>query len=342
MNRSLVLWGLLSLFVLSSCKDEIPLLHQSREKAEVKVSLTSVEPSTESRRYSYVGVVDPARKASVSALHSGTLTSVKVRKGDVVSKGQVIAVVQSQTVRSAYDVAKANLEQARDGYDRATRVYSQGGISEVQYMDIKTKLAQAEASMAAASKSLDECTVRAPFDGVINDVFANEGEEMVITGRIASILDLKDLEIRISVHENDIDRIRKGVYALVDVPAFGQTDLKAEVIGRSLVPSPLSHSYECNLKLDRIPRGLLPGMSVKVRFETPGEESLVIPAAAVQLDEKGRFVWLFDEGIVRKVYVGIGGYAGKGVVVTQGLEPGDRIITGGYQKVSSGMKVVEQ
>lgn len=342
MNSKSVLWGLLAICTLSSCKDEIPLLRQTEEKAEIKVDVISVEPSTGSRRYSYVGVVDPARKATVSTRHSGTLSSVKVRKGDVVSKGQVLAEVNSQTVRSSYDMARASLEQARDGYDRATKVYSQGGVSEVQYMDLKTKLAQAEAAMATASRALDECEVKAPFDGVIDDVYANEGEDIPIAGRIASVLDLKGLEIRISVHENDISRIQKGAYALVDVPASGQDGLRARVTGRNLVPSPFSHSYECNLKLDRIPAGLLPGMSVKVRFEAPGDESLVIPAAAVQLDNRGRFVWLYDEGTVRKEYVVIGGYAGKGVVVREGLSAGDKVITGGYQKVSSGMKVVAQ
>ncbi|MBQ0093264.1 MAG: efflux RND transporter periplasmic adaptor subunit [Bacteroidales bacterium] len=342
MNKSVLVTGVVLLALVVSCKNGVQGPSQTKEKEAVKVSVMSVEPVAGSDRHSYVGVVDPARKAVVSARHSGTLASVTVRKGDVVSKGQKIAEINSQTAKSAYDVAKASLEQARDGYERANKVYGTGGISEVQYMDIKTKLAQAEAAMSAASRALEECTVRAPFSGVVNDVYVNEGEEINVAGRIATIVDMKAIQIRIQIHEDEINKVSEGLYAYVDVPAFDKEGLRARVIGRSLVPAPLSHSYECNLKLDRIPEGLLPGMTVKVRFEQKGQEAIVVPATAVQLDPAGRYVWLSDNGTVRKSYVKVGGYSGKGVVVTEGLVPGDKVIVKGYQKVSTGMKVVAE
>ena len=110
---------------------------------------------------------------------------------------------------------------------------------------------------------------------------------------------------------------------------------------KDLLSSALSHSYACRLTFNQPLQGLMPGMSVKVRIPRQGIGHIVIPAAAVQLDQEGRYVWLNDGGIVSKMRVQVGGYSGKGVVITEGLLPGDRVIVQGYQKVSSGMKVIE-
>lgn len=341
MSKNL-LFVVTAIFCLTGCKADIPKIHQTREKQPVIVNVEEIRSEAAPERSSFVGTVVPSRTVTVSSAHSGTLVSLKVAKGDFVRAGQVIAEVKSQTVESACKVAEANLTQARDGYDRVSKVYPEGSISEVQYMDVKTKLAQAEAAMESARKSKEDCLVKAPYDGVVNAVYVDEGVEMVPALRIATIVDMTGLEIRIAVHENEIADIRKGEFATVEVPAFGTSGLRARVVDRNLLSSTLSHSYECNLRLDRIPSGLLPGMSVKVRFEAPGESCLTVPASAVQLDRNGRYVWIYDDGIVRKAYVTLGKYAGKGVVVSDGLSEGDKVITAGYQKVSSGMKVVAQ
>lgn len=332
----------LSLSCLVACKAD--LLHQGRstEKQQIKVTVTEVTPQAVPDRFSFIGTVIPSRTASVSSPHSGKLVLIFVRKGDVVKSGQILAKVESQTAESAFKAAKASFEQARDAYDRASRVYPQGSISEIQYMEIKTRLAQAEAAMESASKSLEDCSVKAPYAGVVSAVYADEGEDLAISQRIASILDMNGLEIRIPVHENEIGNITQGCEALVDVPALGIESLKAKVISKNLISSALSHSYDCNLKLDRIPGELLPGMAVKVRFQAPGETTLVIPSSAVQLDRNGKFVWLYADGTVQKAYIKTGGYAGKGVIVSEGLSQGDKVITEGFQKVSAGMKVTTE
>ena len=68
-------------------------------------------------------------------------------------------------------------------------------------------------------------------------------------------------------------------------------------------------------------------------------EGVIIPASVVRTDAEGRYVWLVVDGKVEKRYISVGGFAGKGISVTQGLEAGEQVITEGTQKVSSGMKV---
>lgn len=339
MNRFSII--LAAALCLVSCKGGIPALQRASSQGlapvKVRVQTVSMEPASE--RHSFVGEVVPSRSVVVSAPHSGRLVSFSMKKGDVVKAGQVIAKISSSTVESAYKIASSNLDQARDGYERATRVYSEGSISEVQYMDIRTKLVQAEAAMESARKALDDCNVKAPYAGVISGTYADEGVELAIGQALATVLDMSGLEIRISVHENEIGRIREGSSASIDIPAFGIGDLRARVTAKSFTASALAHSYDCSLKLDRIPSGLLPGMSVRVMFDKDGASCITVPAEAVQVDGEGRYLWLCEDGIVRKAHVKVGGYSGKGIVVSEGLKEGDRVIVAGYHKVSGGMKV---
>ena len=82
----------------------------------------------------------------------------------------------------------------------------------------------------------------------------------------------------------------------------------------------------------------MPGMVCKVTFSGT-EDALVIPAAVVRTDKDGRYVWIVEDGKVRKRHVAPGGFSGKGVIITDGLVSGDRVICEGMQKVSSGMAV---
>lgn len=152
MNRYLLV--LSAVFCLVSCKSGIPAFRHTASQApdpvKVKVQTVRMEPSEE--RHSFVGEVVSSRSTLISAPHPGKLVSLEVKKGDVVKEGQVLARISSSTVESAYKIASANLEQAKDGYDRATQVYAEGNVSEIQYMDIKTKLQQAEAATSGFVK----------------------------------------------------------------------------------------------------------------------------------------------------------------------------------------------
>lgn len=327
---------------VASCKDVIPAFRSEKDRGPVKVVAQTLEPVEAPQHHCYVGKTEADKTVSLSSLYPGTLVSLKVRKGDTVKEGQVVAEIRSQAVESTFKTAKAALEQATDAYDRMMKVYPEGTVSEIQMMDVKTKLTQAEAAMESASKAVEDCRIKAPYAGVISGVLVDEGVELAPAQPVVTIMDVSGLEITISVHENEISKIREGDVAGVEVPAFGLEGLKARVISKDLLCSPLSHSYECTLRFDRKPERVLPGMTVKVRFDRSGEKCLIVPVSAVQVDKDGKYVWLYVDGIVRKAPVTLGEYAGKGVVVTGGLEPGDRIITAGYQKVSGGMKVVLQ
>ena len=321
-----------------SCKPRSAALGTgSREP--VKVEVMEVRFSAESSSNSYIGSIEPARASSLSAKHSGTLSSLSVKAGDRVSKGQVIAVIESQTVNSTREMAHATLEQAEDGYRRASQVYESGGVADVKMVEISTQLSKARAAAATADKALEDCSIKAPFDGYISDIYAEEGVELDVFAPIARIMDISELEIHIKVPENELNSIQQGQQASMDVPAAGIQDVRCRVERKGISASALSHSFDCTLKpLAAVP-GLMPGMVCRIRMDGEGAEGCVVPAAILQTGKEGRYLWVVRDGRVCRQDVKTGGFAGKGVLISEGLQEGDLVIVRGYQKVSSGMEV---
>ena len=313
---------------------------ESRPAAPVTVKVLTLESVQTVATASYVGTVEASRTAVLSALNSGTLTGLTVREGSRVSKGQALATVDSRSIALAHDAAKASLDQAEDGWERISRLEKSGSVSDVKVVEVKTQLEQARASEQAAAKAVENMTVRAPFDGVVEKVWATDGVECAPGERLLSIVDTGSPEIHFPLPENEFSRVTVGTAASVEVPALGKT-LEAKVASKGVVASQLSHSYDCVLAIGSgRSSGLMPGMVCKVRVSSSEGEKYLIPSSAVMTGVEGRYVWTVGpDDIVDRKHIEVGGYSGSSIVVTGGLAGGERVIVEGSRKVSTGMKV---
>ena len=311
---------------------------KSAVREAVPVRVVSIETTAGVGARSYVGTVRPSKSAVLSCGYPGTLVMMAVSEGDPVRKGDTIAVVESQTVKSTWQMAHATLRQAEDGYERLTQVHGTGSVADVKMVEIQTQLSKARAGAEAADKALEDCIVKAPFDGVVGEVFAEEGVDVSPAEPVVRLLDISAVEVEISVPEGEISSFAKGDAALVTVPALADRTFAARLGTKGMVASPLSHSYRCTLDPSESVPDLMPGMVCKVAFMDESK-GVVIPASVVRTDTEGRYVWIVEGDLVRKRHVTLGGFSGTGVIVLDGLSEGEKVITEGVQKVSGGMKV---
>lgn len=307
------------------------------EPVTVRV-LAATSPESGISTRTYVGKVESSRSITLSAPNPGTLTSFGLHAGDAVKAGQVVCKIESQSVESALRMAESTLKQAKDGYDRLQKVYDSGAVADVKMVEIETKLAQAQASYDAAKEAYDRCSVKAPFSGVVSEVFVTDGVDVGIAEPIVRIVDLGSLEIHFPVPESELASVKVGDRAQVHIPAIDRTG-SGRVSSKGVVASALSHNYDCVLSgLDGL-HGLMPGMACKLSLRAASSAATVIPASAVMTDKAGRYVWtVSQDGTVGKTYITVSGYSGNGVVVDGGLSEGLLVIVEGSRKVSSGMK----
>lgn len=321
-------------FLVSGCRNG----HGDRTGVPVPVKVMTVEKGSNTGEKTYVGTVVPSRSAVLSCSYAGTLVSLRVSEGDAVRQGDTLAVIESQAVISSWKMAHASLAQAEDGYRRLSQVHGSGSVPDVKMVEVETQLDKARASAEAADRALADCTVKAPFDGVVDEIFAEQGVSLAPVAPLFRLLDISSVEIEIPVPEGEISGIGAGDAAEVAVPALDGMSFRADVASKGVAASPLSHSYRCRLLPAGNVSGLMPGMVCKVTLASQSE-GIVIPASVVRTDADGRYVWIVDGDRVGKRYVSVGGFSGRGISVESGLQPGDRVICEGIQKVSSGMRV---
>jgi RND family efflux transporter MFP subunit len=306
----------------------------------VKVSVQAVRPAEGGSLVGYVGRVEPTRSTLVSLPHGGTLVSLRVREGQRVNKGDILAEVRNESLQAAYDMAASTLHQAEDGFARVQKVYDSGSITEQKYIDVQTQLEKARSAEQAARSALDECFVRAPFAATVSEVMGHQGTQVTALAPLVRLVDVGRMEITFAVPEGELASLSIGDSATVTVPAIEKT-FPAVLKVKGVVGSELSHSYDCTLGGLPEVEGLIPGMVCKVGVTTGKRKGgVLVPASAVMNDREGRYVWTADStDIVGKRRVIVDGFSVHDVIVTAGLTEGELVIVQGSQKVSTGMKV---
>ena len=284
--------------------------------------------------------------------------------GERVQKGEVLLRVDSASAVDAREAARATLRQAEDAYRRVTEVHGAGGVTEQQLIEVETKLAQARSMAAMAERRVENCVLRSPSDGVVGEVHVAEGQLASPAMPAVTLYIIARLYVTFSVPESEVAEIAVGDMGSMEVPAIEQgaklvptcresqtcpdlsgeqgpsTSFPVRVVEKGMKANALSHAYPVRaevLKKDR----LLPGMVGKVRMQGQQSEGVVIPAACVQVTTEGKSVWVVQEDstAVRRL-IQIGQYVPNGVLVTDGLQTGDRVVTDGFQKLYKGAKII--
>lgn len=328
---------------LSACVGKTP----DEGRQDVPVGVVIVHSGRVESNRSYVGTVEEASTTPVGFGMGGRVASIRVRSGQRVKAGDLLATLDSRDAANACDVAAAALEQARDGFDRARMVYEKGSLPEIKWVEVQTRLNQARSAYDMAKRRLDDCSLFAPVGGTVDRVLAESGTYVAPGMPVLNIVDLSTLYVRMSIPEVDVNRIATGTALLVDIGALSDSAgmaLPGVVTERDVTADVVAHSYSFRVRLQRMPKGLLPGMVCSCRLPATGVgEGYELPARAVQLANDGsRYVWVVRGGKAARQPVGVVDLTRSGVLIGHGLHENDTVIVDGMLKVSEGMNVVPQ
>ena len=237
-----------------------------------------------------------------------------------------------------HDAALATLRQAQDAADRMQKVYKEGGVSEVRWMQMQTDLAKAEQAAVTTAKNLEDCRMCAPFDGVVEMKNRAAGSDVRPAEVLASVHDISALLVRFSVPEQAVAEIAVGSSIRLYIQAL-DTTVTAVIREKAMVASSIGHTYSVRAQLSPLPNAL-PGMAAKVRMNDAREQGVVIPSRCVVTVTDGCIVWVMKDGIAVRQHVEVTGFERNGVMIKSGLAAGDQLIVEGYQKLFPGAKVM--
>lgn len=330
MKRIELFCAMLLLMMASvSCK------HKAEEQVTevLDVQIQVIDTVKSSRTNAYVGEVVENMSLALNFPTGGTLQKLTVHEGDRVREGQLLAVVDNSNALNAYNAAKATLQQAEDAYRRLKKVYDQGSVAEVKWVEMQTNLEKARSMEQIAKKQLDDCTLYAPMSGVIGKCNADVGGQVLPQATVLTILDMNQVFVEMSIPENEVNNVKVGDKVLVEIPALNSKPRIGRVAERSVTSNRLAHSYQLKISLSNADGKLLPGMVSKVYLDQKSLQGFVIPAKAVQTRPDGYSVWVVENGKAQHRKVSSTEFVGNGILVMEGLSQGDTVIVGGLQKL---------
>lgn len=287
------------------------------------------------------GTVQSGSTASATFGASGTVTEIRVKVGDQVKKGAVLATVDDTAAQRQLTAAKANLEAAEDALERASDAGSDTAEGESQ-------VTQAELDVEEAQDTVDGTVLEAPMAGTVTAVNGTVGgssggssggsnggasgdasSETSSSSGFIEIADLTKLEVSASVAEADATKLKAGQAATVTWNALADTEAAAKLasIDPNATTSDNVVTYGVAFTLDSVPEGAKAGQTVEVSVTVGQVENAVyVNSAAITSIGDRHTVAVLENGqqVARAVEIGLEG--DQATEVTSGLTVGEQVV----------------
>ena len=251
---------LCSLILIAACS---PKTEQTEEET-IAVVVERVAPGSDFAEVPYVGVVEEESSTSVSFTGMAMLKSMTVSEGQPVRKGQLLAVIDETQARITLATTKAALDQAMDAYDRMKQLHDNQSLPDMKWVEVESKVAQAQSAYDMAKKNLDDCRIYAPVSGVVGTKIMNVGETVLPTEPVLTILSIDRVKVRVAIPEREIANITAGTATTITVDALGDETFHGGRIEKGVSADPLTHTYDIRIAVSNPGHKLLPGMVARV------------------------------------------------------------------------------
>jgi membrane fusion protein, heavy metal efflux system len=294
------------------------------------------------------------RQARVGTRVAGRVTRVPADLGQSVSRGAVLAVVDSPELGRAkadYLAAVAGAQVAREGATRDKALFERGISAEREWRESEAAAIRAEAEKEAAENRLhalgvseaglprevkhytSTIPVTAPIDGVVVERDVTLGQMVEPSATLFVVMDLAEVWILVDVYERDLPQVQVGQSARVRVGAYPEREFRGQVANIGAIVEPRTRAVKVRIVLANPERLLKAGMFATVTLEgTTGQarERLLAPAAAIQRDGEQTIVFVpRGEGAFQPRQVKVAREIGDWVEIERGLAAGDTVVTSG-------------
>ncbi|MFZ2146801.1 MAG: efflux RND transporter periplasmic adaptor subunit [Sedimentisphaerales bacterium] len=312
------------------------------EEAPVNVTVLTVmaEPQL-ADTFDLPAVVEPNRVVTVSAEVTGRIEQIPQNKGNAVRAGDLLIQLNADLVRPQFEIAEAQAKRDQLEFDRTANLVKENATPQRDLDDAATRLAISKASLAEARARLNRTHILAPMDGLLNDLFVEEGEYVQADKAVAELVDTNTVKVVVEVPERDVAFFAIGQKAelFVDVKDE-QNSLMGTITFISELADARTRSTRMEITLANKERFLRSGQIVLAHLTRRIlKDAILIPLLAVIPMENSKAVYVVNSTQAERREVELGVIKGDRVQVRNGLKQGDRLIISGHRFVAPGQKV---
>jgi len=308
---------------------------------EVTVETVTVEPELLRDEVDFVGQLEAAGTVMLRAETEGVISSVGFEEGETVEKGHVLFTLKNDEQRARLRLAEAQLGKVSAELARTRRLAERNAASAAALERQEAERAIAQAAVDLAEVQLEQTFVRAPFAGFTGQRLVWIGDRVDEKRDLVRLDDIDRVVLFFSLPEQALPLAKPGVPLTVSVAPYPDERFQGEVFFVSPYLEVETRRLSVKAWIPNPDHKLRPGLFARVEAvidERP--DALVVPEAAVVYDRVGAFVWrVGSDGLAERVAVSLGLRVKGRVEVLDGLEPGDRIVSAGTNKVAEGSRI---
>lgn len=320
--------------------EEIPVKGKRKEKKPLNVKATIIKAQKLTDEIKPSGNLIPDEEVALSFETSGKIVSINFTEGSAVHKGDLLAKVNDKPLQAQLKKLEAQYKLAQDRVYRQNALLEKDAVSKEAYQQATTDFATLKADIELIKANIAQTELRAPFDGIIGLRQVSEGAYAAPNTPIALLTKISPLKIDFAVPERYASQIKKGTRLTFTIDGHLQ-EYAATVYATESQVNSTTHTLSVRALYPNTRNELLPGRFAGIRLklhEIPN--AIAIPSEAIVPEMGVDKVYLYKSRKAMPVEVRTGIRTASSVQITQGLTPGDTIITSGTLQLRTGLDVI--
>lgn len=298
-----------------------------------------------------VGTINPVQGATISAELPGMVSEIGFESGTPVKKGDLLVKLDSAAEQAQLRSAKADAELAKADFERARDLAQRKVISQAELDAASAKFTQRQAAVDNIQSILDKKEIRAPFDGIAGIREVNPGQMVKAGDTLLTLQALDKVYVDFSLPQQQLSEVEVGLPVVVTTDAIEGREFEGKLTAINSAVDPATRTVALQATLDNPDRALRAGMFARARVILPTKQpTIYIPETAVAYAPYGNSVFVIEQikdeksgkeflGL-RQQFIRTGESRGDFVAVTEGLKPGDKVVSTGVFKLRNKMPVV--
>ncbi|MCK9477163.1 MAG: efflux RND transporter periplasmic adaptor subunit [Candidatus Muirbacterium halophilum] len=330
----------LSLVVFVGNKSNKTDIVEKKAKLAV-VDVIDVKPTDITQVLDLTGSVEPYHNASLASPAEGPVAEIKVREGDMVKKDQDIIIIgRTHGIDALIASLEEEMRKEKSNLDRTELLYKNNVLPAEKYEIARASFEKVNAALIKAQEQSRDYIIKAPWDGIVEEILVKEGEYLSPRQKLVSIYEPQTLIIKSTVYEKYAMDIKENMEVNIVLDAYNNQKFNGFVkkVYPYLNNKLRTRPFEVDIENDIV---LLPGMFARLSISLKEiKNTVVIPSAAVFTDKDGDFsIFTVEDNkaVQKKVYKGIEN--GADIEIIKGLVFGDKVIVNGIDGIKNNSPV---
>ncbi len=311
-------------------------VESSKEEKAISVQIVEVSNYNSKKFIQVSGNIEANETIRLGFLVAGKINNITTEEGEYISKGKLLASLESDSYELGLSIAKAQLNQMQDDYNRVNELHNRKSIAESEYIKVCNGLQAAKAQADLQEKQVKDTKLYAPISGTLLKRGVEKNEVIDKGLPLFVIADLSKVNVSVAIPESEIHQLSSGDSALVNVPALNKQYL-GTINEIGALADGATRSYTVKVNVTNTDGLLQVGMMANIQLASKSSSNcLVLPIHCIAKSASNEYyVYIADNGKAFRKIVSIGKIQNNSIEILNGLSLGDKVISSRLSDLSN-------